>query len=271
MCWYVLEKHLCCLTKHSHQRKEFRGDSMLIDAERKLNAESFSHLKQDMEEDPCDGRLRPERRDRASPDVPCSPSANAATAPCPLRQAHAGSPGPAVPLLECPKTPSGSPVSEPSGKWAHLTELELKGLKALVEKLESLPENKKSVPEGLEHPQALLEDMKVALKEHGEDDTKLDLAGVPVVCWPKKPAKVGGIAHREVTCFCSHVTFVDFRICNRVTDQSLIYFKRCGSICHIDLRYCKQVSKEGCEQFIAEMSVSVQFGLIEEKLLQKLS
>ena len=60
-------------------------------------------------------------------------------------------------------------------------------------------------------------------------------------------------------------------VCNRVTDQSLTYFKRCGSICHIDLRYCKQVTKEGCEQFIAEMSVSVQFELVEEKLLLKLS
>lgn len=60
-------------------------------------------------------------------------------------------------------------------------------------------------------------------------------------------------------------------VCNRVTDQCLTYFKRCGNICHVDLRYCKQVSKESCEQFIAEMSVSVQFGLVEEKLLQKLS
>ncbi|KAG5840685.1 hypothetical protein ANANG_G00191330 [Anguilla anguilla] len=191
MCWYVLEKHLCCLTKHSHQRKEFWRDSMLIDAERKLNTESFSHLKQDMEEDPCEGRMRPERRDRASPDVPCTPASTAATttAPRPLRQAYAGSPAPAVPLLDFPKTPSGSPVPEPAGKWAHLTELELKGLKALVEKLESLPENKKNIPEGVENPQALLEDMKVALKEHGEDGAKLALAGVPVVCWPKKPVK----------------------------------------------------------------------------------
>lgn len=59
--------------------------------------------------------------------------------------------------------------------------------------------------------------------------------------------------------------------CNKVTDQCLSYFKRCGNICQIDLRYCKQVTKEGCEQFIAEMSVSVQFGQVEEKLLQKLS
>lgn len=67
------------------------------------------------------------------------------------------------------------------------------------------------------------------------------------------------------------LTDVNLSVCNRVTDQSLTYFKRCGSICHIDLRYCKQVSKAGCDRFVAEMSVSVQFELIEEKLLQKIS
>lgn len=60
-------------------------------------------------------------------------------------------------------------------------------------------------------------------------------------------------------------------VCNRVTDQSLSYFKRCGSICRIDLRFCKQVTRQACERFIAEMSVSVPFGLREDKLLQKLS
>lgn len=67
------------------------------------------------------------------------------------------------------------------------------------------------------------------------------------------------------------LTEVNLSVCNRVTDQSLSFFKRCGSICHIDLRYCKQVTKAGCQQFIAEMSVSVQFGLVGEKLLRKLS
>lgn len=60
-------------------------------------------------------------------------------------------------------------------------------------------------------------------------------------------------------------------VCNRVTDYSLNFLKRCGSICQIDLRYCKQVSKTGCERFIAEMSVSVPFKLKEDKLLQKTS
>ncbi|XP_077776961.1 lysine-specific demethylase 2B isoform X6 [Podarcis muralis] len=67
------------------------------------------------------------------------------------------------------------------------------------------------------------------------------------------------------------LTEVILQDCNKVTDQCLSYFKRCGSICRIDLRYCKQVTKEGCEQFIAEMSVSIQFSQVEEKLLQKLS
>jgi F-box/leucine-rich repeat protein 10/11 len=65
-----------------------------------------------------------------------------------------------------PKTPTGSPATEVSTKWTHLTEFELKGLKALVEKLESLPENKKCVPEGIEDPQALLEGVKVG-RGHG--------------------------------------------------------------------------------------------------------
>lgn len=90
---------------------------------------------------------------------------------------------------------------------------------------------------------------------------------------PKKILKcvlayVSGVAHNLF--FFLPTPFLP-AVCNRVTDQSLTYFKRCGSICHIDLRYCKQVTKEGCDQFIAEMSVSVQFELIEEKLLQKIS
>uniref|UniRef100_A0A4W3HBC5 Lysine demethylase 2B n=1 Tax=Callorhinchus milii TaxID=7868 RepID=A0A4W3HBC5_CALMI len=67
------------------------------------------------------------------------------------------------------------------------------------------------------------------------------------------------------------LTEINLSVCNRVTDQCLAYFKRCGNVCRIDLRYCKQISKEGCEKFIAEMSVSVQFSLSEERLLQKLS
>ncbi|TDH13388.1 hypothetical protein EPR50_G00057020 [Perca flavescens] len=62
---------------------------------------------------------------------------------------------------------------------------------------------------------------------------------------------------------------INLSVCNRVTDHSLTFFKRCGSICQIDLRFCKQVTRTACERFIAEMSVSVPFRLTEDKLLQK--
>ncbi|CAF95328.1 unnamed protein product, partial [Tetraodon nigroviridis] len=67
------------------------------------------------------------------------------------------------------------------------------------------------------------------------------------------------------------LTDINLSVCNRVTDHSLNFFKRCGSICQIDLRFCKQVTKTACERFIAEMSVSVPFRLQEDKLLQKAS
>ncbi|TKS79072.1 Lysine-specific demethylase 2B [Collichthys lucidus] len=67
------------------------------------------------------------------------------------------------------------------------------------------------------------------------------------------------------------LTEINLSVCNRVTDHSLNFFKRCGSICQIDLRFCKQVTKTACERFIAEMSVSVPFRLKEDKLLQKSS
>ncbi|KAF3851066.1 hypothetical protein F7725_012838 [Dissostichus mawsoni] len=67
------------------------------------------------------------------------------------------------------------------------------------------------------------------------------------------------------------LTDINLSVCNRVTDHSLNFFKRCGSICQIDLRFCKQVTRTACERFIAEMSVSVPFRLKEDKLLQKAS
>uniref|UniRef100_A0A8C9T6V8 Lysine-specific demethylase 2B n=1 Tax=Scleropages formosus TaxID=113540 RepID=A0A8C9T6V8_SCLFO len=133
MCWYVLERYVHCLTKRSHLSDDFRRESMLIG----------------------------KRIVRPTSAYPA----------------------------DLPKTPIGSPISEPPSKWTHLTEFELKGLKALVEKLESLPESKKCVPEGIEDPQALLEDMKMVLKEHADDDPKLAVTGVPVVSWPKKSTK----------------------------------------------------------------------------------
>uniref|UniRef100_A0A8C3BPP7 [histone H3]-dimethyl-L-lysine(36) demethylase n=1 Tax=Cairina moschata TaxID=8855 RepID=A0A8C3BPP7_CAIMO len=157
MCWYVLERYVSCVTQRCHLSKEYQRESMLIEdkegAGRKQKATVMRYLKR---------TLSNESDDSVKSTTP----------------------------TDYPKTPTGSPATEVSTKWTHLTEFELKGLKALVEKLESLPENKKCVPEGIEDPQALLEDMKNILKEHADDDQNLAISGVPVVSWPKKTPKV---------------------------------------------------------------------------------
>uniref|UniRef100_A0A8C7TQ35 Lysine-specific demethylase 2B n=1 Tax=Oncorhynchus mykiss TaxID=8022 RepID=A0A8C7TQ35_ONCMY len=191
MCWYVLERYVHCLTKRSHLAPEFHRDPLLIGDTESPSSDSRS---QDMdEEDSCETQQeQDERSDRSAFDDPCSPDNRKGkpSAPQPLKAALDDSCIPtSIQPPELPKTPSGSPGSESQSKWTHLTEFELKGLKALVEKLEALPENKKCVPDGMEDPQALLDDMKVVLKEHEDDDPKMAATGVPVVCWPKKSSK----------------------------------------------------------------------------------
>uniref|UniRef100_A0A8D3CWC1 Lysine-specific demethylase 2B n=1 Tax=Scophthalmus maximus TaxID=52904 RepID=A0A8D3CWC1_SCOMX len=175
ICWYVLERYLHCLTKRSYLSLEIRKES------------------QDMNEDSCENHIREdqgEKSDRVAPEGPCSPDhgrGHHLKGVLSVDSEDSCNPGSAS--LDFPKTPSDSPTSESQNKWTHLTEFELSGLRTLVEKLESLPENKKCVPEGIDNPQALLEDIKVLLKEHAGDDPKLAITGLPVVYWPKKTIK----------------------------------------------------------------------------------
>uniref|UniRef100_A0A8C2CBC1 Lysine-specific demethylase 2B n=1 Tax=Cyprinus carpio TaxID=7962 RepID=A0A8C2CBC1_CYPCA len=171
MCWYVLERYVNCLTRRSYMTEPKLVTECLVSAPRL-----------DMEEDSCESRLeRTEGMTQPSSAVP----------PYQTFKSPANDSEDSFKSLpsECPKTPSGSPGMEHSSKWTHLTEFELSGLKALVEKLESLPETKRCVPEGIEDPQALLDDVKVVLKEHADDNPKLAITGSPIVCWPKKTGK----------------------------------------------------------------------------------
>ncbi|XP_067253659.1 lysine (K)-specific demethylase 2Bb isoform X2 [Chanodichthys erythropterus] len=179
MCWYVLERYVNCLTRRSHLSLEFRVHT----AEPKLVPECLdSAPRLDMEENSCETQL--EKTEGVT--QPSSAVPPYQTLKPPVNDSEDSSKS--FPS-ECPKTPSGSPGTEHSGKWTHLTEFELSGLKALVEKLESLPETKRCVPEGIEDPQALLDDVKVVLKEHADDNPKLAISGSPIVCWPKKSGK----------------------------------------------------------------------------------
>ncbi|KAM4707319.1 lysine-specific demethylase 2B isoform 2-T2 [Discoglossus pictus] len=208
MCWYVLERYVCTLTKRSHLNKEYQRESMSIDATRKASIDSLSSDSWlEMEEESCDAHTQEEKDDGAekasklSGDGSSSPNSTHSDGKEATERKQkttlmqylkrtlsndSDESGKSIAHSDFPKTPTGSPATELSARWTHLTEFELKGLKALVEKLESLPENKKCVPEGIEDANALLEDMKTVLKEHTDDDQNLAISGVPVVSWPKK-------------------------------------------------------------------------------------
>ncbi|XP_073737272.1 lysine-specific demethylase 2B isoform X1 [Callorhinus ursinus] len=218
MCWYVLERYVYCVTQRSYLTQEYQRESMLIDAPRKPSVDGFSSDSWlEMEEESCDQQPPEEKEEEEEEEegadkVP-KPPADGPPSPTSTPSEDQEAPGkkPKAPALrflqrtlsneseesvksttvptDYPKTPTGSPATGVSAKWTHLTEFELKGLKALVEKLESLPENKKCVPEGIEDPQALLEGVKNVLKEHADDDPSLAITGVPVVTWPKKTPK----------------------------------------------------------------------------------
>ncbi len=141
------------------------------DNDTKVNIESPSSdsRSQDMNEDSCETHVRDDQGDRAekvAQDGPCSPdNRRGQHLKAVLSVDSEDSCNPGSTSLDFPQTPSDSPASESPSKWTHLTEFELSGLRTLVEKLESLPENKKCVPVGIENPQALLEDMKVRKKK----------------------------------------------------------------------------------------------------------
>lgn len=140
------------------------------DTESKVNTGSPSSdsQSQDVNEDSCEAQVRDDHP--AQDTVPGSPdSRRGHLLKTGLSVDSEDSCNPGSASLDFSQTPLDSPASEPLSKWTHLTEFELSGLRTLVGKLESLPENKKCVPEGIENPQALLEDMKVRDKRrcHG--------------------------------------------------------------------------------------------------------
>uniref|UniRef100_I3K8J9 Lysine-specific demethylase 2B n=1 Tax=Oreochromis niloticus TaxID=8128 RepID=I3K8J9_ORENI len=193
ICWYVLERYLHCLTKRSYLSQEIRKESMDFETKSKTESPSSDSRSQDMNEDSCGTHVRDEqgeKLERVPQDGPCTPdNGKAQHLKAVLSIDSEDSCNPSSASLDFPKTPSDSPNSEPQNKWIHLTEFELNGLRTLIEKLESLPENRKCIPMGIENPQALLDDLKVVLKEHTNDDPKLAITGYPVVYWPKKTIK----------------------------------------------------------------------------------
>ncbi|XP_041971556.1 jmjC domain-containing histone demethylation protein 1 isoform X2 [Aricia agestis] len=66
----------------------------------------------------------------------------------------------------------------------HLTQNELHGLKAIVVYLHQLPQARKSVPELLSEPIALVKDVRTLVEQHRHDKQSLAVTGVPVLKGP---------------------------------------------------------------------------------------
>uniref|UniRef100_H2Y539 [histone H3]-dimethyl-L-lysine(36) demethylase n=1 Tax=Ciona savignyi TaxID=51511 RepID=H2Y539_CIOSA len=69
-------------------------------------------------------------------------------------------------------------------EYVHLTPFEYKGLQKLVETLEYLPEEKRSVPDGILDPDELIKAGKSLLWNHSADDQELAVTGKSKVFWP---------------------------------------------------------------------------------------
>ncbi|KAF9805766.1 hypothetical protein SFRURICE_009398 [Spodoptera frugiperda] len=80
--------------------------------------------------------------------------------------------------------PEGQSSITPPKEHVHLTQNELHGLKAIVMYLHQLPAARKSVPELLSDPIALVKDVRTLVEQHRHDKQQLAITGVPVLKGP---------------------------------------------------------------------------------------
>ncbi|XP_053548903.1 lysine-specific demethylase 2A-like [Bombina bombina] len=191
MCWYVLERYVYCMTQRSHLTKDFQRESLSMDLElsgrrrpdtpssssssssssassssSSSSSENDDSSDQDWEEE--EG-LRKRERDRRKVERELQRRRNRERhirerdrqrrheriiIPPPPASHRPLTPPPSIPLPTPPSPPRAPPC---------LTWFEMEGLHCLVMKLESLPPHKKSVPDGIHDPDALLCDIKVGI------------------------------------------------------------------------------------------------------------
>ncbi|XP_076878503.1 lysine-specific demethylase 2A isoform X2 [Brachyhypopomus gauderio] len=67
------------------------------------------------------------------------------------------------------------------------------------------------------------------------------------------------------------LTHLNLAGCSRLTDGCLGYLHRLSCLSVLDLRGCKGVSRQACENFISELSVNTLYCLSDDKLIQRIS
>lgn len=131
--WYVLARYLNCLTgKNYLEKPALEDDDELSPLSNKLSKVATVELTRVDDEDRSEAR----QSRKSSTESNASESSK----------------------VEKKKSRE---TSRKSLKQIHLTEYELTGLEKLIEYLEELPDNKKSVPKDMKDPQKVLADMKV--------------------------------------------------------------------------------------------------------------
>uniref|UniRef100_A0A3B3Z7D2 JmjC domain-containing protein n=1 Tax=Periophthalmus magnuspinnatus TaxID=409849 RepID=A0A3B3Z7D2_9GOBI len=182
MCWYVLERYTHRLTKRSHLSPELHKEPVLL-GDFYLKENELCLLQIYLDTDSRSQDVNDDSYERIYLDSPGNIKGPLFRADVSLDMDDSCTP--TFNTSDFSKSPLDGSLSESKNKWIYLTEFELNGLRTLVEKLESLPENKKCVPEGIVEAQKLLESMKVVLEEHADDDSLLSVTGFPVVFGPK--------------------------------------------------------------------------------------
>ncbi|KAG8547690.1 hypothetical protein GDO81_027784 [Engystomops pustulosus] len=222
MCWYVLERYVYCMTRRSHLTKDFQRESLSIDLElngrRRPDTPSSSSSSsstsssssasdssssssspssssseyddssdQDWEEEEGLSKKERERR-RAEREIQRRRERERRQRERSRQRREERLRMARIPAAHRPPTPPPSLPTPPSpSSVPHcLTWFEVEGLHCLVTKLESLPPQKKCLPDGIYDADALIADIKKLLEEHAQDPPELALTGVPIVQWRKR-------------------------------------------------------------------------------------
>jgi hypothetical protein len=77
-----------------------------------------------------------------------------------------------------------SPASQENIGHPHITQSEVRGLKAIVLYLHSLPVNKKGVPAYIKDPVSLVRDIRIIVEVHKNDRPERAVNGRPLLFWP---------------------------------------------------------------------------------------
>ncbi|XP_056625039.1 lysine-specific demethylase 2A isoform X1 [Triplophysa dalaica] len=95
--------------------------------------------------------------------------------------------------------------------------------------------------------------------------TRLELSHCPITDSALNLLSAVGSSTRNT------LTHLNLAGCSRLTDRCLVYLRRLSCLSVLDLRDCKEVSRQACESFISELSVNGLYCLSDDKLVQRIS